>query len=530
MDFSWGGMKKSVGGFWQKLSRPQRIITIVAPLVVAAALFGLIIWASQPNYVSIYKGTEAEAAAIRSKLADLKFKYQLADGGTNIMVPQDQAAEARLQLASANLPQGSKFSYDYLNQMRIGETDADRKLRQLLGLQSELETTIKTLAGVEDTRVHIVQPEPSLFVENEKKPTAAVTLKLAPATKLGDDQIRGIANLMAASVEGLDVGNVTIVDTNGSVLSDILGKSNDPHQLTGTQLQLKQGMEDSIQKNVQTMLDHVWPGKTVVRANVTLNFDQVSIKEQKAGPGAVVSRETSAETSTSGSTAGGGTGVNANVPTYPSPAAPGNTSTSNSTKTTENFQVDLTQTERTINPGSISRLSVSVMLDGETVTQAQANQIQEVVASAAGIDVNRGDEIRIAAIPFDKQSLMAEKAAMAQAEKKQQILTYAELGAGLLLGILFLLILWRSRSKFKQTSGSLAMPGGFEPMPLAAAEEFLLSQKQAEEEAKLKLAQKQAKSVDEIEKQKVKEAVELYTRNNPDEVARLVKTWLSEEK
>ncbi|MHB1407157.1 MAG: flagellar basal-body MS-ring/collar protein FliF, partial [Desulfitobacteriaceae bacterium] len=208
MDFSWGGMQKSGREFWQKLSRPQKIITIVAPLLVATALFGLIIWASQPNYVSIYKGTEAEAGAIRNKLVDLKFKYQLADGGTNILVPQAQAAEARLQLAVADLPQGSKFSYDYLNQMRIGETDADRKLRQLLGLQNELETTIKTLAGVQDSRVHIVMPEKSLFVENEKKATAAVTLKLAPGTKLGDDQIRGIANLMAASVEGLEMQNV----------------------------------------------------------------------------------------------------------------------------------------------------------------------------------------------------------------------------------------------------------------------------------------------------------------------------------
>ncbi|GAB6173424.1 flagellar basal-body MS-ring/collar protein FliF [Paradesulfitobacterium aromaticivorans] len=529
MDFSWGGMQKSVREFWQKLSRPQKIITIVAPLLVATALFGLIIWAGQPNYVSIYKGTEAEAGAIRNKLVDLKFKYQLADGGTNILVPQAQAAEARLQLAVADLPQGSKFSYDYLNQMRIGETDADRKLRQLLGLQNELETTIKTLAGVQDSRVHIVMPEKSLFVENEKKATAAVTLKLAPGTKLGDDQIRGIANLMAASVEGLEMQNVTVMDTNGSVLSDVLGNSNDPNRLTGTQLQLKQTVENNIQKSVQSMLDRVFPGQTVVRANVTLNFDQVSVKEQQHGPGAVVSKETSTETSTNGSAVGTVPGPNTNIPGYPAPTASGTPSSSNSSKTTENFQVDVTQTERIINPGSISRLSVSVMLDGETVTQAQADQIKEVVASAAGIDVNRGDQIQIAAIPFDKQSLMAEKAAMAQAEQKQKILTYAELGAGVLLGILFLLILWRARSKYRQ-GGSLALAGSFEPVPLAAAEELLLSQRQAEAEAKFKIAQKQAKSADEIEKQKVKEAVELYTRNNPDEVARLVKTWLSEDR
>jgi len=58
----------------------------------------------------------------------------------------------------------------------------------------------------------------------------------------------------------------------------------------------------------------------------------------------------------------------------------------------------------------------------------------------------------------------------------------------------------------------------------------LLAQQEAEKEAELKLAQQKQKTAEEIQRQKVKESVELYVQNNPDEVARLVKTWLAEEK
>ena len=194
------------------------------------------------------KLSDVDAGAITTKLKDLKADYQLADNGSTIMVLQQSAADLRLQLASAGLPTQSKFSFDSLNTMHLGETDSDRKLRYVLGLQNELENTLKTLNGVQDARVHIVMPEQSLFVDSQKAATTAVTLKLVPGTKLSDDQVRAVANLLAGSVEGLKTENVTIVDTGGNVLSDVLGKSGDPNRLTGTQYQLQQTVERGYSK------------------------------------------------------------------------------------------------------------------------------------------------------------------------------------------------------------------------------------------------------------------------------------------
>lgn len=533
MEFSWAGIQKSIREFWGKLSRPQKVITVTAPLAVAIALFSLLYWASNPQYVAIFtKLPDAEAGAITTKLKDLKVDYQLADNGSSILVPQKQASEIRLELANSGLPQGSKFSWsDSLNQMRVGETEADRRLRYILGLQNELETTLKSLTGVQDARVHIVMPEPTLFVEKEKATTAAVTLKLTPGTKLADDQVRAIANLLSSSVEGLLPENVTIVDTGGNVLSDAIGKKNEPERMTATQIQLKQTTEDNIQKSVQSMLNQVLgAGKTVVRANVTLDFDQVTTNSVINGPGAVVSQADTSEKSSNGTGAGAVPGVTPNVPGYQTPVGTGTASTSEKTTSTKNFQVDTTQEQRIRNQGDIKRLSVSVMLDADTVSEAQATQIKTVVASAVGILQARGDEIQVAAMPFDKTGLLQQEKEFADAARKVQMQTYIELGAGALLGLLFLIVIFRMRAKRKKENLPFGLGQELRPVPLAAAEELLLSQLEAEQEADFKLAQKKQKSAEEIQRQKVKEAVDLYARNNPDEVARLVKTWLAEER
>jgi flagellar M-ring protein FliF len=529
MDFSWAGIQQSVKTFWDRLSSPQKIITVLAPLVVAVALVSLITLAGRPQYVAIFtKLSDADAGAISTKLKDLKADYKLADNGSTIMVAQQSAADLRLQLASAGLPTQSKFSFDSLNTMHLGETDADRKLRYVLGLQNELENTLKTLNGVQDARVHIVMPEQSLFVDSQKAATTAVTLKLVPGTKLGDDQVRAVANLLAGSVEGLQPENVTIVDTGGNVLSDVLGKSGDPKRLTGTQYQLQQTVEEDIRKSVQSMLDRVLgSGKTVVRISAVLDFNQIKITKQTNGPGAVVSEQSSTETSTNGTTAGGTPGLTANgVPTYPTTTT-GVNSTSTKTTGTKNYQVDTTQEEQVASPGAVKRLSVSVMADADTINQAQLDQIKTIVASAAGVDATRGDQIQVAAIAFNKTDLQQEKLAMENAQKRQQLVTYIEIGAAVLLGLFFMIMLLRSRST-KKRAGKMMGLNGSQPVSLAAAE-LLMAQQLAEEEAKLKFIEKKHKSAEELQKQKTKESVELYSRNNPDEVARLMKTWLSEE-
>ncbi|MFA6808108.1 MAG: flagellar basal-body MS-ring/collar protein FliF [Eubacteriales bacterium] len=534
MSFSWIEIKKSMLQFWNKLARPQKIILIVAPLLVAISLISLITWASKPNYVIIFnKLSDTEAGAITAKLQELSIDYQLADNGGTILVPDSQASEVKLELANAGLPQESTFSFDNIDQMHLGETESDRRLRYVLGLQNELETTIETMEGIEYARVHIVMPEPSLFSEEEKDTTAAVTIKKTISTELGEDQVRAIANLVAYSVEGLKSENVTIADTNGNVLSDMLGESNSAGQLTANQMQLQQNLENGIQGSVQSMLDKVFGvGKTVVRANATLDFDQIKITSQTNGEGAVISRQQTSEKSTNGSDAGGVPGTDTNMTEYNSTSSGTTNSNSEKTSLTENFQPNVVQEERVVNPGQIKRLAISVMADADSVTEEQLVDIENVVSSAAGIDNERGDVIQVTRITFDKTSLLEEKAAMDLVANKAKILSYVQLAAGVAL-LLFMVIIFlklKSRRKRKSYQGlDTSRLEGQNPVSFKEAEQLMAAQMQAEQEAELNMFKKKTKTTEEIEKNKVRKEVEKYSSDNPDEVARLVKTWLAEE-
>lgn len=529
MDFSLAKIKSSLQNYWEKLTLQQKTVLIGAPLLVALCLFGLVFWASRPEYVALFnKLNDNEAGAITAKLKELKVPYQLGDNGSSILVPKKDASEIRLELANAGLPKESTFSFDYLNQTRIGETDSDRRLRYTLGLQGELENTIAALDGVEYARVHIVLPEQSLFQEQQKDATAAVTIKKETGYEMTKDQVRAIANLLAFSVEGLNTENVTIVDTNGNVLSDILGNKNNAGALTADQLQMQQTIEENIQKSAQSMLDKVFgAGKTVVRANAALDYDQKKITSQKSEDGAVVSRQESTEKSTNQAGSGGVPGTASNVPGYTA-SSQGNSSSEKSSKT-ENFQPSVTQEETVVSPGQIKRLTVSVMADSDSVGEEQLANIKNVVSSAVGLDENRGDQIQIVRLPFNKTEMLQEQAAMEEALRKSRIITFAEIGLGVLIGALLLILFVRSVRKRKIEQEEIDISGGEKLITLQEAEELLASQIEAERQADLKMARKKVKTSDEIEREKIRQEVDKFTHENPEDVARLLKTWLTEE-
>ena len=177
-----------------------------------------------------------------------------------------------------------------------------------------------------------------------------------------------------------------------------------------------------------------------------------------------------------------------------------------------------------VSPGAIKRLSVSVMADATTVTQAEIDQIQTIVSSAVGIDQARGDQIQVAALPFDTTGLQEEKNAFAQAERRRQIVSYVEYGAAVFLGLAFLLIVWRLR--VRQRKSKLAFEADLRALPLAETEEFLLAQ---EEESKNK-KKNTVKSAEELERRRVKEAEEQNPPIRSREAAPLLKASMTEER
>ena len=303
-------------------------------------------------------------------------------------------------------------------------------------------------------------------------------------------------------------------------------------------MQVQQSLENNIQKSVQTMLDRVFGvGKTIVRINATLDFDQKRISSQISEEGALLSRQETNERSQNMSGTSGVPGTDTNVPGAEG-EVPGyfldnegnSSSLSESSSITENFQPSLIQEETVVSPGQIKRMTVSVMADSDSVTEEQLVNIQSIVASSVGVDEDRGDLIQVASLPFNKTAILEERVAMENAARTQQFIFYAQLAGGVIGSLFLIFIIFRLRSRtitgFEQLQAQTAQ----KPVSLQEAEQLLAAQMDAERQADIKMARRKTRTPEMIEKEKTRKEVEKFTNENPDDTARLVRAWLAEDR
>src|SRR5262245_57042779 len=200
---------------------PARRVALLATAVGSVALvLGIAWWVQQPLYRPLFTNLSPEdAASIVEALKGQKVSYQIEDGGRAVLVPAERLYELRLALASRGLPEGGGVGFELFDRQSLGQTDFLQRLNYQRALQGELGRTIARLGGVESARVHLALPERSLFVGEDRRPSASVVVKLTPGRALSAAQVDGIVHLVAASVEGLAADAVTVVDEGGRMLT-----------------------------------------------------------------------------------------------------------------------------------------------------------------------------------------------------------------------------------------------------------------------------------------------------------------------
>ena len=194
-----------------------------------------------------------------------------------------------------------------------------------------------------------------------------------------------------------------------------------------------------VQKRVQTILDKILgPNRSVVQANVEMDWTQREVTSNTYEPTAVAIRssQTITESSTDGGAAGGVAGAASNLPTPVATTTATSGSTYQRNEQTLNYEISQTQSHEIVAPGKVSRLSVSVMVDNVT-DQTQLDTIKSAVQAAAGIDTTRGDQIVVESFNFDTTALDTMNAELAQQQKQQQY-TQIGLAAGAILILLAL--------------------------------------------------------------------------------------------
>ncbi|MCK2028393.1 flagellar basal-body MS-ring/collar protein FliF [Microbacterium galbinum] len=441
-------VKLIVSGF----SVAQRTIAIigVALLVMGAVALGA--WLTKPQMSPLFTGLSAgDASAVVDQLKSAGVGYELAEGGATILVPDDQVYAQRLAAASAGLPGDTSEGYTLLDKMGVTASEFQQSVTYKRAIEGELASTIGAMDGISTASVQLAIPEESVFVSEQQTPTASVFVKTRNGSTLSDEKIEAIIHLTSASVPGMTPEDVAVTDQNGTVLSAV-GSG-----VAGNSSKQATEHEARVAASVNRMLETiVGPGNATVTVSADVaNSTSERMDETYSAPEGDLSasEQTKTETYTGGQ--GGGTGV----------LGPDNIAVPNGAdgdgayefeETSRNNAVNKS-TEKTITPaGEVTRQTVSIALNRGTVTGVTAAQIETLVASAAGIDVERGDTIAVEFVEFAGAGTNAAQTALAAAEAEQaaqfqqELVRSAIIGGSILLAVIILVVFLSIRLRMKR--------------------------------------------------------------------------------
>jgi flagellar M-ring protein FliF len=438
-----------------RLTNQQKIALMVAVAAIAALIMGTILWSRQPDYKVLFSNlSEKDGGTIITALEQLNVPYKFTEGGGAILVPGEKVHEVRLRLASQGLPKGGAVGFELMENQKFGISQFAEQVNFQRALEGELGRTIQSVAAVESARVHLAIPKPSVFVREEQKPTASVMVHLHPGRTLEPAQVAGIVHLVSSSVPQLPMSNVTVIDQNGNLISQLKSKLIEAG-LDPTQIKYVQEVEASVIKRIDDILAPVvGPGNARVQVAADIDFSQTeqtaeSYRPNTTPPDISIRSQQTSETANVNPPAQGVPGALTNQPPVPAtapitsppvagqataqtgatngqPPPPGQINAAgvqapiysagqpiNTRKdSTINYEVDKTIKYVKQSVGVIKRLSVAVVVnnkkdtakDGKPttrpLTEAELKQINDLAREAMGYAKERGDTLSVANAAF----------------------------------------------------------------------------------------------------------------------------------
>lgn len=528
---------------WKDLTGPQRVV-VTAFITVALVVVGLVATvASKPRMSVLFSGlTQADAGTIVQKLSEKKITYQLSADGSTIEVPEDKVYDLRLEMATQGLPQGGSVGFELFDKSSFGMTEFTEKLSYQRAISGELTRTIEQLAPVASARVHVALSEDKVYSSEQEPVKASIKLQLRRGMPLSDEQVAGVVHLTASAVEGLKPENVTVVDSDGNMLSEVAAGSASGGLLTSNQSKIKRSYESELAQNLQSMLVRiVGPDKAVVRVSADMSFDQTQINTEKYEPAStgadgakgVLLEEQKTEESYNNGVVPPSSQASAKKPA-------GVKDNYDRTDFTNRYQVSKQVQETVTSPGSVKRLSVAVIVD-DKVGASKVGAIREAVTAAAGIDKDRGDQITVQSVQFDTLAQKKMDAEIASASKTELMKTIGKNAGAVVLLLVFLFFL---RAIVRQIRVQPSAPRSSDPameqsvfntpmaasspasMPMTSSPADLLqgASMQGFPQANLQVAPSSMFSTASAGDNMPAE----LAQSTPDELVRLVRSWMAE--
>jgi flagellar M-ring protein FliF len=432
----------------------QRTLAVLGAALLVVGIVALSAWLTRPVLTPLFSGLQTtDANGIVEQLRKDNVPYELSDGGSTILVPQDKVYDERLKAAAAGLPTAAATGYSLLDKMGVTSSEFQQSVTYKRALEGELTSTIEAMDGVQTAAVRLAIPEKTVFVSTAPDTTASVFVQTDAGTTLSSDKVQAIVHLTSAAIENLKPANVSVVDSQGNVLSTVGGGT------AGSSSKQASDYQNRTSDAVRAVLDRVvGPGNSTVAvaADVTGESAQQKSETFSNTNGALPLSESSKSEKYTGS-GGGAAGVLGpdNI------AVPGGTTSGNgnfdSTTETKNNAVNKVTEDRTIPAGAIKRQTISVAVSQAAAGGLNLVALKNLVTSAAGVDAARGDVVTVEVVPFSTSAAdnaakaLAEAQANAEAEKQAAffgtLITAGSILLGLLILALVLTVILRRRQK-----------------------------------------------------------------------------------
>lgn len=453
-----GGKSPLLGlSFLQNLSQMTmlRQVGLLVGLAASVAIgFAVVLWSQQPDYRPLYGSLAGmDTKQVMDTLNTSNIPYTIEPNSGVLLVKADDLSRARMQLAAAGVaPSDGNVGFESLDKEQgLGTSQFMEAARYRRSLEGELARTVASLNNIKAARVHLAIPKSSVFVRDERKPTASVLVELYPGRSLEPGQVMAIVNLVATSVPEMNKSGVTVVDQKGNLLSEQL--ENSELTMAGKQYDYSRRMEGMLTQRVHNILQPVL-GNDRYKAEVSTDVDfsavestseqfnpdqpalrsEQSTNEQRSAssgpagvPGALSNQPPGPATAPQTTGAGAAGATAAIQPGQPLLDANGQQIMDPATgqpmlapypsdkrqQSTKNFELDRSISHTKQQQGRLTRLSVAVVVDdqvkldaatGETTrTPWSADQLARftrLVQDAVGFDASRGDSVTVINVPF----------------------------------------------------------------------------------------------------------------------------------
>ena len=302
--------------------------------------------------------------------------------------------------------------------------------------------------------------------------------------------------------------------------------------MTLHQMEVQQSYEKDLEHKVTTMLTKVLGGNSrfAVSVSAELNFDKQEADSETFEPvvdGQGIARSTQSKKEQyvgdggfPSSIVGGVPGTDSNIPGYQ--AVAGTNSQYSKEENTTNYEINRTVKHNVVAPGSPKRISVGVFVDN--LQPQQVDAIKTAVRAAAGLDLNRGDQVEVENMPFDNSQALADIKRETKMEHDDLIVTIGKIGLLVLMAIgmlLFLRSLLKPKKEKQYVETMDELPE--EPVMMPQVEDIITTDITAEDLARAESAR------DAKKREAVRKEVFEMANKNPENIAQIIKKWLSEE-